>query len=329
MRVHALSVKMVVGITSFLLLWATAGAAGFPERPIQILVGWPVGSPTEVAVRAVAKPLSKILEQPAIVQNLPGGAGALVLGRVKIERPDGYTVFAGGSVTFAETPWSRTVPFDTLNDFAYLAQHLRFEHYVLCRSDSPWKNFDELIQHAKKNPKVIKYSSQGVGSPTHIMMEYLARKESLQWTHVPFHSATESIPALLGGHIDFAATVLGPEVEYTKTGRLRPLIGLGGKRIRLFPDLPTIVEMGYDVGDFTCVSGGIWAVPAATPKDIQKILEKALLQAMADPEARDCFKKLNREYAPLNSEETTKMVIEHYKKFGELMKQLGLGRYKK
>ncbi len=93
MRIHAFFVKMVVYVVSVLLLCSTAGAAGFPERPIQVLLGWSVGSSNDAMDRAIAKPLSKILKQPVIIQNVPGGGGALVLGRVKTEKPNGYTLF--------------------------------------------------------------------------------------------------------------------------------------------------------------------------------------------------------------------------------------------
>ena len=326
MRVLALLVKMVISVFSVLLLCATVGAAGFPERPIQVLVGWPVGSMNDSLDRAIAKSLSKILKQPVVVLNVPGGGGALVLGRVKTEKPDGYTLFQTGLPMYSQTSQTRPVPYDPLKDFAYLAQHARTEHYIYCRSESPWKSFEELIQYVKKNPKTVKYSTTGVGSSMHIVMEYLAMKESLQWIHLPFNSGPEAYTALLGGHVDLAVTPLALELEYIKTGRFRPLLCLNDKRMPLLPDLPTIVEKGYD---FTCVSSAIWALPAATPKDIQKILEKAFLQAFADHEVREFIKKSNKTYGPLGSEALTRLVIEDYKKFGEVMKNLGLGIYKK
>jgi tripartite-type tricarboxylate transporter receptor subunit TctC len=91
------------------------------------------------------------------------------------------------------------------------------------------------------------------------------------------------------------------------------------------PDLPTVVEKGYD---FYCTSSCTWSVPANTPKDIQNILEKALLQAIADPEVKETINRLNLPYAPLNSEEVTKLVIEDHQKYGDLMKKLGLGIFK-
>jgi tripartite-type tricarboxylate transporter receptor subunit TctC len=93
MRVYGFFVKSVVCIFTIILLWATLGAAGFPVKPIQVLVGFPVGSANDSLDRAIAKPLSKILKQPVIIQNVPGGGGALVLGRIRSEKPDGYALF--------------------------------------------------------------------------------------------------------------------------------------------------------------------------------------------------------------------------------------------
>jgi tripartite-type tricarboxylate transporter receptor subunit TctC len=326
MRVDACLGKTVFGIIAILLLWATAGAAGFPDRPIQVLVGWTVGSSNDSMDRAIAKPLSKILKQPVIVQNVPGGGGALVLGRVKSEKPDGYALFQTGLNAYSQIPLTRAVPFDPLKDFAFLAQHARFEYYLTCRSDSPWKSFEELIQYVKKNPKKVSYATTGIGSPSHILMEHLAIKDNLQWIHVPHNSATEGITALLGGHVNLMANTVGIEFEHISTGRFRALLCLSDKRLLQLPDLPTAAEKGYD---FTPTSSCTWSVPSNTPKDVQKILEKALLQAFADPEARDIMKKWNKPYDPLDSEETTKAVIKDHQKYGELMKKLGLGIYKK
>ncbi len=325
MSIHAL-MRMMVGTSAFLLLWTTAAAAAFPEKPIQVLVGWPVGSSNDSMDRAICKPLQRILKQPVIVQNVPGGGGALVLGRIRTEKPDGYTLFQTGMNMYSQIPFTRAVPFDPLKDFAYLGQHARFLHYLTCLSDSPWKTFEDLIQFAKKNPKKIKYSTTGVGSSMHIMMEYLAMREGLEWIHVPYASGVEAYTALLGGHVDLGALTLGLELEYVNSGRFRALLCLNDKRMPNLPDVPSATEKGYD---FTCTSSCIWSVPVNTPKDIQKILEKALLQAFADPEAIEMMNKWNKPYDPLDGEATTKALIKDHKIYGDLMRKLGLGIFKK
>jgi len=276
--------------------------------------------------RAIATSMQKILKQPIVIQNLPGGGGALVLGRIKTEKPDGYTLFQTGSPMYSRTPHLRAVPYDPFTDFAYLAQHAWFQYIIEVRSESNWKTYEELIDYVKKNPKKVKYTTSGVGTSQHLIREYLGMRENLQWIHVPFTGGTESAVALLGGHVEAYAAALGNELEHIRSGRLRVLLSLNPKRCPLFPDVPSVLEKGYD---FAVMSGGCWTVPAATPKDIQRKLEGALLLAFKDPTVIDVLNKWNWAIDPLDSETLTQMIIRDYKINGELLKKFGLGIYKK
>jgi len=314
-------IAVLVMLTFSSPLWAE-----YPEKPIQVLVGWPAGSQNDMTDRAIATSMQKILKQPIVIQNLPGGGGALVLGRIKTEKPDGYTLFQTGSPMYSRTPHLRAVPYDPFTDFAYLAQHAWFQYIIEVRSESNWKTYEELIDYVKKNPKKVKYTTSGVGTSQHLIMEYLGMRENLQWIHVPFTGGTESAVALLGGHVEAYAAALGNELEHIRSGRLRVLLSLNPKRCPLFPDVPSVLEKGYD---FAVMSGGCWTVPAATPKDIQRKLEGALLLAFKDPTVIDVLNKWNWAIDPLDSETLTQMIIRDYKINGELLKKFGLGIYKK
>lgn len=309
-----------------LFLAPMASIAEYPEKPIQVLVGWPVGSQNDMTDRAIAQVLQKILKQPVIIQNLPGGGGALVLGRIKTEKPDGYTLFQTGSPMYSRTPHLRAVPYDPLKDFAYLGQHAWFQYVLEVHSDTPWKTYEGLIDYVKKNPKKLRYTTSGVGTSQHLIMEYLAMRENLQWIHVPFTGGTECVTAILGGHVEAYAAAVGNELEHIRAGKLRVLLSLNPKRVPLFPDAPSVLEKGYD---FAVMSGGCWTVPAATPKDIQRKLESALIQSFQDPTVTDVLNKWNWGIDPLGSETLTKMVFNDYKVNGELLKKFGLGIYKK
>jgi tripartite-type tricarboxylate transporter receptor subunit TctC len=216
------------------------------------LVGWPSGSQNDSIDRVIAQALQKVIKQPVVIQNVPGGGGSLVLNRVKIEKPDGYTLFQTGTSRYYSTAHERAVPFDIHKDFAYLAQHAKFQYILEDRPDNPWKNFDELILYVKKNPKKVRYSTPGVGGGHHLIMEYLALKENLQWIHVPFNSGTEATTAMLGGHVEILPSgFTAVDIEYFKAGRIRPLLALGDKRLPLLPDIPTILEKGYDFNLFS------------------------------------------------------------------------------
>ena len=302
------------------------GGAEYPDKPIQVLCGWPAGTKNDMTARAVTQGMQKILKQPFIIQNLPGGGGALVLGRIRTTEPDGYTMFQTGSPQYSRMPHLRPVPYDPLKDFAYLAQHGWFQYMIEVRADSPWKTYEELIDYVKKNPKKIRYTTTGVGVSQHVEMEYIGKRENLQWIHVPFAGGTECTAALLGGHVEVSAISLGPELEQIRAGRLRALLSLIPKRSSLLPDVPTVLEKGYD---FAVMASGCWTVPAKTPKDIQRKLEGALLQSFKDPMVIDALNKWMWDIDPLGSEALTQMVFRDYKMNGELLKKFGLGIYKK
>lgn len=326
MRFSTMSRRIFFLSLGLLFLAPMASIAEYPEKPIQVLVGWPVGSQNDMTDRAITQVLQKILKQPVIIQNLPGGGGALVLGRIKTEKPDGYTLFQTGSPMYSRTPHLRAVPYDPLKDFAYLGQHAWFQYVLEVHSDTPWKTYEGLIDYVKKNPKKLRYTTSGVGTSQHLIMEYLAMRENLQWIHVPFTGGTECVTAILGGHVEAYAAAVGNELEHIRAGKLRVLLSLNPKRVPLFPDAPSVLEKGYD---FAVMSGGCWTVPAATPKDIQRKLESALIQSFQDPTVTDVLNKWNWGIDPLGSETLTKMVFNDYKVNGELLKKFGLGIYKK
>ena len=321
---YRMGMAIVVG---FLFLMGT-GIAGaeFPEKPIQILVGYPVGNVNDGIDRVIAQSMQKILKKQVLVQNVPGAGGALVLNRVKTEKPDGYTLFQTGSNLFSQTPHMREVPFDPIKDFAYLGSQARFQQVINDRPDNPWKNFDEMIQYVKKHPMKVRYSSTGVGGGLHMAMLFIGLRDNLQWVHVPYNGSTEALTALLGGHVELAAVSFGLEAEYVKAGRVRPLLGLNHKRVSLFPDLPTMWDKGYG---FANVASTCWAVSANTPKDIQKILEDALVKSFNDPEVIDIVNKWSMANDPIGADATTKMIAEDNVNFGSLAKKAGIGIYKK
>ena len=316
----------IIAIASFLCLSPAVGGAEFPEKPIQVLVGWPAGSQNDMTDRAIAQVLQKILKQPVIIQNVPGGGGALVLGKIKLVNADGYTLFQTGTTMYTLTPHTRSVPYDSFKDFAYLAQHASFQPILEVRGDGPWKSYEELIAYVKENPKKLKYTTTGIGGSYHLMMEYLAMHEKLQWIHVPFAGGTECIAALLGGHVDALAIAFQTELEHIRTGRIRVLLSLSPKRVTLFPDVPTALEKGYD---YAIRPGGCWTVPAGTPKNIQQKLESALLQAFQDQMVIGVLNKWGWAIDTPDSEALTKIIAKDYKISGELMKKFGLGIYKK
>src|SRR4030042_6631171 len=173
----------------------------YPTRPINFLIGYPAGGTTDVCARPLVAAASKILGQPIVVVNKPGGAPSVAVATLKTEKPDGYTIgiLPSGAVL---SQHMRKVPYDTAKDYTSIMQYAIYLYGLVVRSDSPWNTFKEFIDYAKTNPGKIRYSTAGPGTPQHLVMERLALKEKIKWTHIPFEGGTPAISALLGGHVE-------------------------------------------------------------------------------------------------------------------------------
>ncbi|MGZ3537273.1 MAG: tripartite tricarboxylate transporter substrate binding protein, partial [Thermodesulfobacteriota bacterium] len=186
---NRLLLAILLSIAFFIFVGGEALADTFPSKPINLWVGWGAGSGTDISQRAIANIASKMLNQPIVVTNVTGGGGTLVLGRLKPERPDGYTIANTSSATLGRIPHLQPVPYnaqDPLKDFTPIVSYSYYLYGLAVKSDSPWKTFEEFISYAKANPGKIRYSTSGVGTGQHLAMEYVAKKEKIKWTHVPF-----------------------------------------------------------------------------------------------------------------------------------------------
>jgi tripartite-type tricarboxylate transporter receptor subunit TctC len=193
------------------------------------------------------------------------------------------------------------------------------------KSDSPWKTFEEFIAYAKANPGKIRYSTSGVGTGQHLAMEYLAMREKIKWTHVPFATSPQAVAAVMGGHVE--ATSQTPEwKENVDAGSMRLLICWNDKRMPFYPNIPTLKEKGYD---FSVQAIILIYAPANTPKEVVATLSKAFRQASETEEVKEILNRLSYPRDIKESEELIQIIKKDYELNGKLFKELGLGIYKK
>ncbi len=303
--------------------WAIA--AEYPTKPINLLIGYAAGGSTDLSVRALAAEATKILKQPIVCSNMVGASGTLVLGKVKGEKPDGYTIFNAPTANFCRIPHLQAVPYDPLKDFTFIMQYGMYQYGVVVRADAPWKTFDELLEYAKKNPNKIKYATSGLGTGQHLAMEFLALKLGIKWDHVPFPGGTQVVANLLGGHVDVISQTTEWK-EHVLSGKLRLLAVFTPKRMKAFPDVPTFIERGHNFAVHSCLS---FMGPVGMQKDVVEKLQNAFAESMKSKIFLDVMDKFDMPTAYLNSEALTKFVHKDYKETGELIKTLGIGKYKK
>ena len=294
----------------------------YPSRPIELILPAAAGGTTDVAVRILAEKWRETLGQPVVVVNRPGAGGAIGAEAVANAAPDGYTLLgAFDSITVA-LPIVNKVKYD-FDSFSYLNGFGVGAVYFAVRSDSPWKTMKDFIEAAKKAEKPLTYASYGYGVITHFTAERLWQLGGVKLQYVTYRSSPESATAVLGGHVDLAVTAGTGGVANNPDMRI---IGVAGAKRRLdLPEVPTLLEQGYDVS-LEYISGVL--APAGIPADVQEKLLRAINhtnEKYGDQLKRDLL-KADLLYTNIPGVEMKAIWQEREKWFRAVAPRLDLGR---
>jgi tripartite-type tricarboxylate transporter receptor subunit TctC len=296
-----------------------AFAQQYPTKPVNLIVTFAPGGTLDASTRMLAVKAEKFLGQPLVVSNVGGGAGSVALGQVVKKRPDGYDITSCTSTGIIRLPQLRSVPYSP-EDFIPIMHFAAVQSGVVVKSDSPYKTFSDLVEYARKNPGKANYATSGVGSPMHMAMEFVADKEKIQWTHVPYAGGAPGLAAVLGGHV----TAMSDSTEWlphVKEGSLRLLVTHGEKRMKSLPNVPTMRELGYDFINETVF---MIAAPKGTPAPVIKKLDEALHKGMEDPEFINTIAAMEFDVTYRNSADLKKYLDDAYNRFGAMIKKLGI-----
>ncbi len=314
---------VIVSLSIFLVsgMPAEIKAAGYPERPVTFIVGFPPGGPADLVSRALIEAVKPYFPQTFIVVNRPGGNSTIGMAEIVRANPDGYTIGMGFSPSFTASPHQGRLPYQGPGDVKSLISIMRSITFFAVRGDAPWKTMEQLLEYAKANPGKIRAGSIGVASAGHVGVEGLNKAAKVDITHVPFEGASPMIAALLGGHIEAAQGNAGGAVYgLQKAGKFRFLAIYGKKRLAQFPEVPTVKELGYDI----MATGALYYVvlPKLTPAPIIQKLYNSFKQAF-DSEAFQSFMTKNAFVTePMSVDELDKELKEHYVLNGEFLKTM-------
>jgi tripartite-type tricarboxylate transporter receptor subunit TctC len=256
-----------------------AMAQSYPTKPITLIVPWPAGGSTDVAMRALAENASKHLGQPIVIDNKAGASGTLgPAAMAATAKPDGYTI-AQMPITVMRLPLMQKVSFDAEKSFTYIVHLTGYTFGITTKADSPYKTWKDVVDFAKANPGKVTYATPGAGTSLHIGMEQIADAAGIKLTQVPFKGGAETGAAVLGGHTTLQADSTGwkPLVE---AGQLRLLAIWTANRSKVWPDVPTLKELGYP---FVFDSPFGIAGPKGMDPKIVEILHDAFKKALEDP----------------------------------------------
>jgi len=284
--------KSIVGLVAAaaLAMAAPALAQGYPERPITWVVPFTPGGITDTNSRLIAEEMSKSLGQRVIIENKSGAGGLVGTEYVARAKPDGYTlIYATLGTVAASVALQKELKFDPLKDFEPIHMMANTPNILVVYKDRPYKTVQELIDYAKKNPGKVNFASAGVGTGTHLAAELFKSVTGVDIVHVPYRGSAPALQDLIAGRVDIMFDYPVSASPHVQAGNLVPLAITSEERISLFPDVPTIKELGFE-GAVT----GSWAgimVPAKTPRDAVEKLTKAAHAAMRDPKIQEHFAK--------------------------------------
>ncbi|WP_431273503.1 tripartite tricarboxylate transporter substrate binding protein [Variovorax ureilyticus] len=272
------------------LLLAAAGAVfaqAYPTKPVNLMVPYPAGGPSDAAARIFTTPLGKELGQPVIVENLGGASGAIAAQKVLSAPADGYYLFQGSPNEVILAPLANAAVKLKAEDFRLVHPVTDAVMVFVARKDLPANSVDELIALARKSKdKPLTYGSVGVGSLYHLIMEDVQHRTGTQMIHAPYKGNAPLLTDIGGGQVDFAVLVYSAAMgAMADQGRLKVIGQLGAQRSELLKDVPTVSE-GKELKDFSYKIWSGFMVPKNTPEDVVQRLHKAIGATLKDPAVR-------------------------------------------
>ncbi len=311
---------MLCALVLAMLAPSASHAAGYPDRNIQLIIPNVAGAQMDITSRMLASELEKTLGAKIIPNNKPGAGGVLGTDAALRAKKDGYTLLYGtvSAMVYAPVTNPEIVHYDPIKDAEPLGMHYFFPQTIAVRADAPWKNFKEFVEYAKKNPGKIRVATMGVGSQPHFVLEMLQSITGIQLTHVPFEGGESVTTAVLGGHVEAICDMVAKVKGQVEGGKLRIL--LITNKMPMYPDVPTIQELGYKQS----LPGGWFGMyaPAGIPDDVKKLLVPAVKKAVEATKPKiDALGNLCEYKTPA---EVVKITEDEYKRALEIAKKMGL-----
>ena len=274
--------KIITAAITALALLGPIGsmAQTYPSRPVTLVVPYPAGGGADIIGRMLAEALKPALGQPVTVTNRPGGQGTIGTAEVLRSAPDGYNIVLSAVATLTVQPHRQDLPYNSPDDYDPIIKVANLPMVLAVQSTSPWKSAKELMEYLRANPGKIRVGTPGNGSIGHLIVASVNSKAGVKLAHVPYASGAESIPSLLGGHIEAVVAHPSELLPHVKAKTLTVLATFEDHRNSSFPDALTFREVGYDV-----VMGVYYPVlaPKNMPADVKAKLFKAAKAAIESP----------------------------------------------
>jgi tripartite-type tricarboxylate transporter receptor subunit TctC len=301
---------------------AQDSAAGYPSKPVRIVVGYQAGGPTDVAARLLATKLHAALGQPFVVDNKPGAGSNVASELVAVSRPDGYTLLLAAAPITMNGFLYKKLKWDVQKSFEPISMVMSAPAVLAVAPNLPARNLQELLDLARAKPGELSFGSTGNGGSQHVAGEQLKTSAGVDLVHVPYKGASGAVQDLMAGQISMAFMTAVSAVPFIKSGKVRPIAVAASKRLKPLADVPTMAEAGLP-GFESDSWNGLFA-PKGTPAAIVEKLHAAVASAVATPDLRD---KLESEGAVMVGNSPTEfanVISQEVDQWSELLPKLNL-----
>lgn len=295
----------------------------YPSRPVRLIVTVPPGGAADLVARVMAQKLGDALGQTLVVNNRGGGGGQIAAELTAKAAPDGYTLLQPSITTHGIGPHVyEKLLFDPIRDFSPIALYATMPMIVVANAQVPVKSIKDMIALAKAKPGAYGFASSGSGGAPHLVGEMFKGATGASIRHIPYKGSGPAATDVAGGQVAFAFDAIAPHLPHIKAGRTRALAAISPARLAMFPDVPTMKEMGYPQ-----VAASIWygmMAPAGAPRPIVMRLNSEINRALALQDVKDRLAGAGIDAAAPNTpEDFGKFVRDELAKWGPVVKAAG------
>ncbi len=317
------TLRAVAALSAGLVLLATLPAraqpAGYPNKPVRLIVPAAPGGGADFLARIVSTKLAEQTGQTFVVDNRAGASGTIAADATAKAAPDGYTVLLGQSTSIAIAPHLyQKLGYDTLKDLRAVTLVAEVPNILVVHPSVPASNVKELIALAKSKPNLLNFGSAGNGAPSHLAGEMFKGSAGVNMVHVPYKGAGPAVNDLLAGQIQVMFAPMVAVLPQVKAGRLKALAVTSAKRSPAVPELPTLSESGLT--GFEIVSWFGFFVPSATPQAVVDKLHAETVKALKSPDTIERFAKEGAQPEGNTPAEFALYVQQEYARYAKLVK---------
>jgi tripartite-type tricarboxylate transporter receptor subunit TctC len=312
---------LVAGAALGVLPWR-ANAAGWPERPVKLIVPFAPGGNTDGIARLIGQYLSQKLGQTFVVENRLGAGGIVAADTVARSAHDGYTLMMAALPQIAILPVLQKTNYDPIKDFAPISNVATNPFVLIVHKDVPVKSVAEFVAYVKAHKDTISYASAGVGSLSHLAMALFLKQAKIEMTHVPYKGNAPSLADVVAGHLPTMFSNLSDALPQMTAGNVRAIAVSGDKRAVQAPDVPTVAESGYPT--YKALTWNGLVAPAGTPKEIIDKVAKVVEDACKEPAFAQKLAAYGVDPLGNTPEEFAKMIKEDMATWATALKAAGV-----